>query len=118
MHQAMLTSFILAFSGFSVHAQVASILADTDIRFTPFFLARILHGCFSSILTWLCWSPIYERFFMEEQPADVIPVFLSTTSSLIHQSYYMISSIGPLFTIIVLVCYCWIYRQKIIKIAK
>lgn len=38
LQQAMITSFILAFSGFSVQAQVASILAQTDIRFQPFLL--------------------------------------------------------------------------------
>ena len=33
----MVTSFILAFSGLSIQAQVASILAETDIRFKPYF---------------------------------------------------------------------------------
>lgn len=36
--QVIIVSFILGFSGFSVHAQVASILAETDIRFFPFFV--------------------------------------------------------------------------------
>ena len=36
-----LPALSLGFSGFSVHAQVASILAQTDIRFQPFFFARI-----------------------------------------------------------------------------
>ncbi|MFP3489981.1 sporulation integral membrane protein YlbJ, partial [Staphylococcus sp. SIMBA_130] len=49
--QAIVTSFILAFNGFSVQAQVASILADTDIRFKPFFFARLLHGFFAAFLT-------------------------------------------------------------------
>ena len=37
LQQAMVTSFILAFSGLSIQAQVASILAETDIRFKPYF---------------------------------------------------------------------------------
>lgn len=59
LYQVMIAGFILAFSGLSVHAQVASILAETDIRFQPFFVARCLHGVFSAILTLLLWKPLY-----------------------------------------------------------
>lgn len=55
----MIASFILAFGGLSVQAQVASILAETDIRFQPFFLARILHGIYSSIIVFLLFKPLY-----------------------------------------------------------
>ena len=57
MHKAIIASFILGFSGFSVQAQVASILAQTDIRFRPFFLARVLHGFVSGVLTFILWKP-------------------------------------------------------------
>ncbi|WP_062231599.1 sporulation integral membrane protein YlbJ [Fictibacillus sp. FJAT-27399] len=50
LQQCIIVSFILAFSGFSVQAQVASIIADTDIRFKPFFFARLLHGLYASVL--------------------------------------------------------------------
>src|SRR5699024_1238961 len=40
--QIMMVAFILGFNGFSVQAQVSSIIATTDIRFMPYFLARIL----------------------------------------------------------------------------
>jgi sporulation integral membrane protein YlbJ len=58
-YQIVVIGFILAFSGFSVQAQVASILADTDISFKPFFVARCLHGVFASILTMLLWKPLF-----------------------------------------------------------
>ncbi|HEU5141067.1 MAG TPA: sporulation integral membrane protein YlbJ [Bacillales bacterium] len=57
--KVVVTSFILAFSGFSVQAQVASILADTDINFKPYFLARFLHGIFAAGFTLLLWKPLY-----------------------------------------------------------
>ncbi len=63
LQQAIITSFILGFSGFSVQAQVASILAQTDIRFKPFFFARIVQGLFASLLHFLLWKPIYVRFY-------------------------------------------------------
>lgn len=39
-----LVSGIIAWSGLAVHAQVASVVTNTDIRMTPYFLARLLHG--------------------------------------------------------------------------
>ncbi|WP_280769100.1 sporulation integral membrane protein YlbJ [Salipaludibacillus daqingensis] len=60
LEQTVITSFILAFNGFSVQAQVASILAKTEIRFFPFFIARCLHGTFSAILTFMLFKPLYE----------------------------------------------------------
>ncbi|HET7580934.1 MAG TPA: sporulation integral membrane protein YlbJ [Bacillales bacterium] len=55
----VITSFILAFNGFSVQAQVASILADTDISFKPYFIARLLQGIFAAGFTLLLWKPLY-----------------------------------------------------------
>ncbi|ASN05868.1 sporulation integral membrane protein YlbJ [Virgibacillus necropolis] len=52
-------SFILGFNGFSIQAQVASILAKSDVRFFPYFFARILHGLFASILVLLLYKPLY-----------------------------------------------------------
>lgn len=75
LQKAMMTSFILGFSGLSVQAQVASILAQTDIRFRPFFFARILQGIFASIFTVILWKPIYLRFSSNDQPSNAIPVF-------------------------------------------
>jgi sporulation integral membrane protein YlbJ len=59
LQQAAITSFILAFSGFSVQAQVASILADTDIKFKPFFIARIIHGFLSAFICVLVFPYLY-----------------------------------------------------------
>ncbi|MCR6111237.1 sporulation integral membrane protein YlbJ [Bacillus sp. A301a_S52] len=59
LQQAVVTSFILAFNGFSVQAQVASILSETDIRFLPFFIARCIHGCISALLAFLLFTPLY-----------------------------------------------------------
>jgi sporulation integral membrane protein YlbJ len=46
-----LISGIIAWSGLSVHAQVASVLTDTDIRMKPYFIARFLHAIFAAALT-------------------------------------------------------------------
>ncbi len=61
LQQAMVTSFILAFSGLSIQAQVASILAETDIRFKPYFFARIIQSILAPIFTFIFWKPFYEK---------------------------------------------------------
>ncbi len=45
-------SAIIAWSGLSVHAQVASVLTDTDIRMRPYFLARVYHAVIAGVLTY------------------------------------------------------------------
>lgn len=59
LSKAIIVSFILGFNGLSVQAQVASIIANTDIRFTPYFISRILHGLIASMLTILLFKPLY-----------------------------------------------------------
>lgn len=49
-------SFIIAWSGLSVHAQIASVLTGTDIRFTPYVIARVLHGVIAAVVTVLLFN--------------------------------------------------------------
>lgn len=51
--QAMVASAIIAWSGLSVHGQVASVLADTDIRLLPYVAARLLHAVLAAAYTLL-----------------------------------------------------------------
>lgn len=45
-----LSVMFISFGGFSVHIQLISILSDTKIKYFPFFVARVLHACISSLL--------------------------------------------------------------------
>lgn len=103
LHQAIIVSFILAFNGFSVQAQVASILAETDIRFKPFFIARILHGFIASILTILLWRPLYVN---NRTTPTVVETFASHPSiSWIYHAWDHLLSIGTLITFLSLLMY-------------
>ncbi|WP_229752633.1 sporulation integral membrane protein YlbJ [Paenibacillus physcomitrellae] len=64
--------FILSWGGLSVHAQVASILNATDLRYLPFLAARSIHAVLSAALLLLIWP-----FFGPEQGASA---FASSTS--------------------------------------
>jgi len=66
-----IVSVISAWSGISVHAQVAALLQKTDIRYTPFFFARIIHSIIAFILTFLVWKPLQ----MDETTKN-IPAFM------------------------------------------
>ncbi len=112
LQQVMVTSFILAFSGLSVQAQVASILAETDIRFAPFFFARIIHGFISAILAYLLWNPLYIEFSHFDKATMDYPVSQmigAETNSL----YETLVHFGPLFTIISLILYIFILIKQI-----
>ncbi|MDB5084751.1 MAG: ylbJ [Bacilli bacterium] len=55
IEKLIVISAIIAWSGLSVHAQVASVLTETDIRFMPYIGARLLHAIFAGGITYLAW---------------------------------------------------------------
>ncbi|MCM3689990.1 sporulation integral membrane protein YlbJ [Neobacillus niacini] len=118
LQQAIITSFILAFSGFSVQAQVASILAQSDIRFKPFFIARIAQGIFASIFAFILWKPIYVRFYQTEQPSNAIPVSLFEEGTWMHTLYHKTIELGPLITILSLSLYVLILYFNSVRTPK
>lgn len=54
-HQAALAVAILSWGGLSVHAQVASLLSQTPIRYSPFLLARFTHAIISVFIMYALW---------------------------------------------------------------
>ncbi|MRX70887.1 sporulation integral membrane protein YlbJ [Bacillus lacus] len=111
MHKGIIASFILAFSGFSIHAQVASILAPTDIRFQPFFYARILQGLYSSVFAFLLWDPLYEG--LQAGSSNTIPAFSMFAQQTWAVSYWeMLSHLGPSITILSLLVYIIVYALR------
>lgn len=56
MHQTAIAAWVLSWGGLSVHAQIASLLSRTDLRYRPFMLARLLHGFLSMGLVYLLWG--------------------------------------------------------------
>lgn len=56
--KVVFTTFLISFGGFSIHAQCFSILSNHNIKYLPYFIARILHGLFSSIIVLLLFKII------------------------------------------------------------
>ncbi|MGM0902596.1 MAG: sporulation integral membrane protein YlbJ [Bacillota bacterium] len=114
LQQAIITSFFLGFSGFSIQAQVASLLSQTDIRFQPFFLARILHGLTAGIYALLLWEPIYLRLLQNEQPSNAMPVMnrIYEEGTKLADFHSSMAQVGPLITIGFLALYVIIYYKR------
>ncbi|MCO0596705.1 sporulation integral membrane protein YlbJ [Peribacillus butanolivorans] len=114
LQQTVMTSFILAFNGFSIQAQVASIIAASDIRFMPFFLARIAHGFLASIFTVLLWGPFYKGNNYSGNPFNAFPVSGSTgeRASTLYQNML---DFGPLLTLAFLTLYIMIFAKRLFK---
>ncbi|MCY0876625.1 MAG: sporulation integral membrane protein YlbJ [Firmicutes bacterium] len=76
IEKVTIVSAIIAWSGLSVHAQVASVLTDTDIRMRPYFIARIYHAVLAGVITYL----LYQTGFGTE--AAFIPRAIATMAPL------------------------------------
>ncbi|MDF2556206.1 MAG: ylbJ [Bacillales bacterium] len=92
-------SGLLGFSGLSVHAQVASILAETDIQYKIFFFAKLVHSVLAmsiaaALFKHLNW--VNDVFYIEAN----------------HSLYTPFFKLGPIITIISIVLFCFLYIKK------
>ncbi|HEY8551839.1 MAG TPA: sporulation integral membrane protein YlbJ [Thermaerobacter sp.] len=57
---------VIAWSGLSVHAQVAAIIQGTDLHIGPYVAARLLHAVAAGAVTalWLAWFPLQTPAFL------------------------------------------------------
>lgn len=58
LKKTILTTFLISFGGFSIHAQVFSILSNKKIKYIPYLIARIIHGIISSIIVYILFKII------------------------------------------------------------
>ncbi|GAA0613205.1 sporulation integral membrane protein YlbJ [Virgibacillus siamensis] len=107
----IVVSFILGFNGFSVQAQVASIIARTDIRFGPYFFARILHGLFAGILTIILFKPLY----LNRTSFDFngVPVSNGPVNNTWVEVMQFLEIAGPIITLVFLLIAAMILKKRI-----
>ena len=55
LYKVVISSMFLSFGGFSIHMQILSFLADTDISYKPFFISRIYHSCLSGLIAYFLY---------------------------------------------------------------
>lgn len=107
--QLAVISFMLGFNGISVQAQVASIIAKTDIRFYPYFFARLLHATTACVLT-VSLHPVLTQYTKHQGVIETIAFSEQLSSPLLQ----IMKMYGPLFTmgsIVVALCIL-LYRLR------
>ncbi len=102
LHHLILISFMLGFNGLSVQAQVSSIIAKTDIRFFPYFFARVLHGIVSSVLVILLYHPLYASRITDTVLSNAHEPM---TPNIFEHVFNLLQSYGALFTFTCLFLY-------------
>lgn len=69
----MTASAIIAWSGLSVHAQVAAVIQGTDIRMTPYVISRLVQAVLAALLTL--------EFPTPRDQSSVVPAFRDNAGS-------------------------------------
>jgi sporulation integral membrane protein YlbJ len=95
-----LASSLIAWGGISVHAQVASIISTTDMRYQPYFFTKIIHAVLTGLITVIIWSPI-QSFVVGRQTLAVLS--LQTPTGSIVGMLEAIPQIGIPFLLFMLV---------------
>lgn len=105
-------SAIIAWSGLSVHAQVASIIGSTDISILPYSAARVLHMILAAFYSILFLGPLRIKtalpVFLKTIPRGNLPYWFERT---IFMGGRFILLFGTLL-IISLVVYCLEYSTS------
>lgn len=111
--QLIIVSFMLGFNGFSVQAQVASLLTTTDIRFKPYFYARIFHGFIGSLLTVFVYHLLYTKHLISsEKTAETFSFFADIYTI---QTLNILHHYGPLITLLCLTLTVFICSYNMLR---
>ncbi|MBM7615833.1 sporulation integral membrane protein YlbJ [Alkaliphilus hydrothermalis] len=94
------TAFIMAWSGFSIHAQCISIIGATDINTTLYMGAKLLHGIFAAAIVYLLY-PFASNFLPFSRPVFHQQYLLNLTYP--QQFYNTLKFSLEIFVVIVIV---------------
>ena len=74
-------SAIIAWSGLSVHAQVASVISTTDINIFPYICARVVHAILAALYCFFLAEIAPFSSYITSAYSKTIPVFLQSAPS-------------------------------------
>ncbi|PET61897.1 sporulation integral membrane protein YlbJ [Bacillus sp. AFS001701] len=111
LQQVALTSFILGFGGFSIQAQVASIISEVKLSIKPYLIGRLLQSGIAPILAIIFWKPLYLNQLTSNVTNNTLPVIkIFTEKQLTLES---LISTGSFITLISLYIYVIILIYKL-----
>ena len=91
----IIISSVIAWSGVSVHAQVAAMVKGTDISLKPYLIARIIHSLLAGLYTYLIYTPSQTVF-------EKIPALSQSTDTALTLEYSTyLASMFSIFLIII-----------------
>lgn len=112
VYKAAIAGAIIAWSGFSVHAQVASMISQTDIRYTPYLFARMAHAILAFVWTFILWKPVSALLPSLDTETFADPTHLAhhlADYSYLYLSYTLMMIFSILFMISILI---WFAQRK------
>lgn len=81
VHRAMAASAVIAWSGLSVHAQVAAMIQGTDIKMNAYIMARVIHAALAAAYTLPLFRLLAPNLALQAMAEDLVPVLQRTASS-------------------------------------
>jgi len=97
LNKLLIINFIVGWGGLSVHSQALHFINRTDLNGKLFMISKILHGLFSSILSYIFYIAIYKNYVHTTYSNNVDFIspynFLDWFSVLINSSKLLILNI-------------------------
>ncbi len=110
VYKLAVVSAISAWGGISVQAQIAAILQKTDIRFSPFLFARIIHSMIAFLIALYAWQPFVNSktveslpTFMTNVPANTSIISYSSSFIYLGQHFLWVTFILSIFSFVIYV---------------
>lgn len=114
LDKVIIASWIIAWSGLSVHGQVASVIHDTDIRMGPYIGARLLHGFFAAWYTWFLMGPLAPVFLPVNRHLTAVNSF-NPVDRIVFSGRQLVIIFGVLIVCSGLIYYSKRYRLIYLK---
>ncbi len=112
LQRLMAVGLILGWSGLSIHAQVASMIAQTDIRMRLFMVTRVAHAALAGFFTWLFYKPLASSLTLPAM-APVVEMLTYSPLSIITGSLCMMGGSFLLLILVGLTIQLWLRIYKI-----
>jgi len=110
IQRVIMISSIIAWSGLSVHFQVMSMISDTDIKMTPYIIARLIHSILAGLVTYVMLIMPIGSF-----DALVIPAFAMSPQSTPASWLYIFKISTQVFVLLFIII---LFSAVIINILK
>jgi sporulation integral membrane protein YlbJ len=119
LEKTVVASMIIAWSGLSVHGQVASIVIESGIRMVPYMVGRVLHAILAAIITIILMGSSYNsitQFFtlpvMLTPNSTPVSTFLTRIEQVSYQILVLLSIMIALSIAIHIIKELYIYIRK------